>query len=286
MHTKDKPFYTFKYDRVFKSIIGNPEDTRLLDCILSDVLDTSVKILSFLPTEAPVLKKGEKVNIMDTLVITDDKELIDVEINTNFTKAVRERNLLYYTSIYAQMAKRNHKPVIKVVQVNLNFDGNPNNPPKEIFQIMNIESKELYTDSFTIINVNIASYKKLWYDKNIKGIKDHIYLVMLGSDKEELTELSKNDKLIREVNNKMIVFNEDGTYTRLISREDDLKMVARNEGFDEGIEQGIEQGVLQGVTSGIEQVTKSMLEKGMKIKDIQEITKLSEKEILKIKNNR
>ena len=56
---------------------------------------------------------------------------------------------------------------------------------------------------------------------------------------------------------------------------------AKEEGKKEGIEKGIELGKLQ----GIKKVVKSMLDKNIDIKDIVDITGLSEEKILSLKNS-
>ena len=69
----------------------------------------------------------------------------------------------------------------------------------------------------------------------------------------------------------MFILNEDGTYTRTISREDDIKMTYKGIGREIGIEEGIKQSILK--------TAKAMIKKGMNTKDIQDVTNLSKKEI-------
>jgi predicted transposase/invertase (TIGR01784 family) len=67
---------------------------------------------------------------------------------------------------------------------------------------------------------------------------------------------------------------------------------AREDGIERGIEQGIERGIEQGIERGIEQgiergkldAARAMLEKGLDVSFISEITKLNVSEIEALKN--
>ncbi len=75
----------------------------------------------------------------------------------------------------------------------------------------------------------------------------------------------------------MYILNEDGSYTRTISREEDMKIIAKDrERYAE------EKGIEKGIKEEKENIAKSLLKKGMTIKEIAEITELSEKEIEKL----
>ena len=135
--------------------------------------------------------------------------------------------------------------------------------------------------NFRIINVNIAGYKEKWYYKNIKGDKRHIYLTMLGSNKEEIKELAKKDKKVKEVEEKMLRFNEDGTITNLMTPEEEnalMERIIRRNAYEDGVKKGVKTG-----TKGI---AISMIEKNYPLKDISEITKLSIKELKELENNK
>ena len=272
----EQEYYGLNYDRVFKSVIANPEDKRIMNKILSDILEEEVEVVEYLPTELPINKKEEKINILDILVKTKNNTLINVEINTRFDNIIKERNLVYYASLYSQRLKRGsyYYPEIKVIHIDLNYGRKNKEELKEEYYLETKEGKK-YSDNFKIITINIAGYKQKWYDENIKGKKEHIYIVMLDANKEELEELSKQDELIREVKEKMYILNEDGSYTRTISREEDMKIIAKDR------ERYAKE---EGIKEEKENIAKSLLKKGMAIKEIAEITELSENEIEKIKS--
>ena len=91
-----------------------------------------------------------------------------------------------------------------------------------------------------------------------------------------------------DIINKQEEFSRDNEEWETFRSENELEEeyqlgieYAKEEGKKEGIEKGIELGKLQ----GIKKVVKSMLDKNMDIKNIIDITGLSEEEILSLKNS-
>ena len=77
-------------------------------------------------------------------------------------------------------------------------------------------------------------------------------------------------------------FDDTGSFPSLLSGLQ-WEEEGKKEGIEEGIEKGIEKGIELGKLQGIKKVVKSMLDKNMDIKDIVDITGLSEEEILSLK---
>ena len=146
----EKPFLTLASDRIFKAIILDGEDYKVLENILSDILEEDIEVINVLNSELIPLNKGIKV-----------QTVVNVEVNSKFDKTIIRRNLFYYTSIYSQMNKRDKiKNIKKVIQVNLNYN-NYGRELKEEIVLMNKKSGKIYDDSFKIINVNALEVQKV-----------------------------------------------------------------------------------------------------------------------------
>ena len=112
---------------------------------------------------------------------------------------------------------------------------------------------------------------------------------MLGVDKDELLELGKQDETVEEIADTMIKLNKDGTFTRLISEEEEEKFfhnlevnAARKEGKEEGLLEGKQEGALEDKKN----IARNLLkESDMTIERIEKITGLTKEEILKIQEN-
>ena len=288
---KEKTFYNLGYDRIFKTIVTNPEDTRLLNLILSDVLDKKVRVIRFIPNELKVRNKKERTKITDVIVETQDGKHIIVEINSSYDKVIKIRNLSYFTSYYSQEVMRGeeYKDEIKMIQINLNYNQSKKDIMKRHYYIRSEEDDKRYTDTFEIIEVNVASYKYKCYDECIKGRKEHIYIVLLDANEEEIEELGKKDKIVKEYGEKVYELNEDGVLVTKLTREEDLEKIyktriwlASKEGIKEGKKSGIKEGIKEGKIDSQREIALKMLDKGMKINEISEITGLNKKEIEQI----
>ena len=73
-------------DSIFKTIVVNEKDTRLLDYILSDILEEKVHVFKFVPTELKIRRKSERIKVTDLIVESDSGKHILVELNSNFSK--------------------------------------------------------------------------------------------------------------------------------------------------------------------------------------------------------
>ena len=181
---------------------------------------------------------------------------------------------------------------LEVLHIDINFNESKKEEEKKTFYVQN-EKGIKYSESFKIITVNIAKYKHMWYHKNIKGDKTHIYLVMLDANEKELKELAKVDKLIKGVEEEVEKLNDDFVFRREISREEEAKIreqmrvnEAKKEGIEEGIVKGIEEGKIQGIEENKKAIAKNMLESGESEEKTLKYTGLSKKELDKLKKTK
>lgn len=140
-------------------------------------------------------------------------------------------------------------------------------------------------------------YKKLWYHKNEKEIEENKYLIMLDLDKKELKSISKKDRMVEKYMEELVKLNENPTFREYMTAEEDARKIYNTEiseaiekGFNKGIEQGIEQGKKQGIEQGKNQgkseIISTLLSKGISLKEVSDLTGLSDKKIEKLKPNK
>ena len=96
---------------------------------------------------------------------------------------------------------------------------------------------------------------------------------MLSANEKELMELSKQDELVKEFDEKMFVLNSDGTFTRTISEERDQELLL-NARIEIAEDKGKRKEKLE--------IAKKMLEKGYDTSDISEMTDLPKAKIRKL----
>ena len=277
MNVKEKPFYNLKYDAVFKLIVR--ENREYLNKILTNILEEEVEVVEFIENELPKKNKKDKKNILDLLVRVDKGKIINVEVNSKYDEITRERNLIYYTTLYSINNQRRY-PIMDKILIDLVYRTNGNKEKKETYYITAEKSRKIYSKKFKIIEVNIAAYRKKWYSKSKGNKEDDKYIVALDASKKELEELSKEDRIIKEVKEKVFTFNEDGTITRMISREEEERLMqqarekkAKEKGIGIGIRKGLIDGRKEGLIDGRKEIIKELL-KSYDIDTIHKMTKI------------
>ena len=106
---------------------------------------------------------------------------------------------------------------------------------------------------------------------------------MLDLNEEDLAKLSNDRKVIKFMNEVKKV-NEDPEFFSYMTKEEDEEKCHNTE-IKEAINTGIDIGKNEGKKEAYENIAKEMLKSNMPMKDIIKISKLSEKEILNLKNN-
>ena len=124
--------------------------------------------------------------------------------------------------------------------------------------------------------------------KDKELIQKYKFLMMLDMQEDELKKLIKGDDLfMEEFSKKVLELNSDEKWPSLFTREEDYEICANTkykEGMEKGLEEGIEKGKEKGLEEGREntkfEIAREMKKKNFNIKDIIEITKLSENQIM------
>ncbi len=85
-----KKYYTAKYDRVFKTIFCNEDDTYLMREFLTRILERKVEEVQFLRNEIGIENVEEQVKTVDVFALVDGVYL-HIEMNTGRGEEFMER---------------------------------------------------------------------------------------------------------------------------------------------------------------------------------------------------
>ncbi|MDR1385845.1 MAG: hypothetical protein LBJ67_18630, partial [Planctomycetaceae bacterium] len=110
----------------------------------------------------------------------------------------------------------------------------------------------------------------------------------------EKTRQAPNELLENSDLREALDYAEIGAYTKeqlftydlvcdAIMTERSVLSDAKNAGIKEGIDKGIKEGIKEGIKKGIKKVAINLLQKGMTLEEIQELTGLSSEEIHDLK---
>ena len=282
-------FYSCRYDRTFKEVFLNPKNEDLLESLLEDILKVKIEIKKILPTELIVGNNIIKSKRVDALILATNKK-IEIEINASINEYVYIRNTAYICNVYSTNALVGDtcNQDIDIIQINLTW-GLDYEESKREFRIID-KNGNVYVKNLLIIEINMEYYKKIWYSKNEKKIKENELLVMLDLNEGELKEMPKSDKISKKYIESVTIVNNDPFFQEYMSYEEDQRKMQNSlirEAEDTGYEKGIKLGEEKGLKLGQEQekikTIKNMLNEEIAINAISKITNLSIEKINEIK---
>ena len=279
---KTKKFEVLNNDIIFKNVFNVDETLKRL---LEETLGLNVKEVQLANTEMPVENLKEKRKILDLVVYTEN-EVINVEVNNAYKKDTYIRNFLYFCKLISSNLEKtkDYTKVGKHIQLNLTWNlqkylqFDVSNRKKLDFYVKEEETNEkVFEDKFKIVNINMDYYVKLWYSKNVEN--ENPFLLLLAAPTiKEVEEISRGDRLMEKIAKEVKKLNFDPKITEEIAIENEHEIWA-NTMHSRGLEQGLEQGSRE---KEIE-IARNMLDKGIDINLISEVTGLTKEAIEDLK---
>ena len=279
-----KKFYSCRYDRTFKEVFLNPKNEDLLESLLEDILKVKIEIKKILPTELITGNNIIKSKRVDALILATNKK-IEIEINASINEYVYIRNTAYICNIYSTNALvgDSYNQNIDIIQINLTW-GLDYEESKREFRISD-KNGNVYIKNLLIIEINMEYYKKIWYSKDEKKIKENELLVMLDLNEGELKKMPKSDKISEKYIESVTIVNNDPFFQEYMSQEEDQRKMqnslireAEDSGYEKGIKLGEEKGKEEGLKLGEEKgkidIAKSLIQSGMSLEDVSKHTKI------------
>ncbi len=188
------------FDWTFKQIFSDPE---LLKNFLMSVLKwdyAPIEKIEFL--EKDLLKDSltDKDSRLDLKVITQDKTILNVEIQTSSTSEYVERSLYYWAKIYeGQLSEAqfyNHlNPVVCVNILTKNHKQLIDRPAYNKYSICNDESGDRLTDRLSIHFIELAKFQESWISDNDRNN----WLTFMKDPEEVLMHSNHNEHIAKAV---------------------------------------------------------------------------------------
>lgn len=281
-----KKFYTCRYDVVFKAVVCNNEDKRILKAILKSIFNKEYDDIEILNSE--MLKPNIQVKSKTVDLLLKDKDTtIIVELNS--THRNPSRNFAYLCNEIATRTKvgEEYDTNYQFYQINLSYNLKDEEEIRTYY--MQDEKIKKFVDNVCIIEYNMNKLKKYYEEGNEDMINKYQYLIMLDLDKEELNTLKKKDEVVMEYEKKVTEINNSEEYVPYLTVEEDNRKFMNTiirESKEEGIQQGLQQGMQQGMQQGIIKSIKSFYENGASLELIaksNDMTIEEVKELLKDK---
>lgn len=301
-----------KTDVVFQALFGTKGNEEILGGLISKIIKEKVENIS-LDVNQNLIRKvpSEKMGVLDLRAQIGEKAEVDIEVQLKNKYNISERALFYWAKMYSSQLKkgekyRNLKKTIQILILDFELK------ELECFKNAHAEHKIVDTrDKKVIIFKNLEIHiielpKILKYPKETE-IELKRWMEFLINPESEVVKMgAKEDKKLEEAIERLEYISGDEELRRLAelrekfildeeSEREAVREEAREEGLEEGrkdgiregIKEGIEQGIRQGIKQGKEEIlketTKRLLNIKMPIKQIMQITDLSEEEIENVK---
>jgi len=131
--------------------------------LLSSILKEKVEYFEFLNTKLIKDRMLQKTHNLDILILVNNK-IVNLELNTNFSKMTKLRNIYYLFKVALNSIKKGNKyqniEIEKIIQVNLNFNRKSTSKYNRIF-LFDKDNNMEYIKNLYIINYNIDFYKEM-----------------------------------------------------------------------------------------------------------------------------
>ena len=276
-------------DYGFKKLFGEEPNKDLLLDFLNELLKEEqgrILDLTYLKNEHLGITELDRKAIFDLYCENEKGEKFIVELQKTKQNFFKDRTVYYATFPIREQAKRADwdyelKAVYTIAILDFVFDADKNEPDKFRYDVKlsDIETQKVFYDKLTFIYLEMPKFNK---SINLLETRFDKWLFVLRN----LNKLERiPDKLKEQIFEKLFHTAELARFTpdQVRSYEDSLKYyrdlknsldTARDEGKEEGIKEGIKAGKIE--------VAKQALKKGLSIKDIVELTGLSEADVIQL----
>jgi len=284
-----------KVDVVFHALFRE-ENKRITEGLIGDILGEPVKIISNQDRYLNIKNPREKLGIMDLRTELEGGTKCNVEVQIERQKYEIERILYYWANAYSRQLMRGEKYSELKKTISIIIIDHELEKLKEMknlgtkWQIRDNETgKTLLTDQLEIVIISIPNAKKRYKENG----KDRIGQWMIFFDEpnsKEVEGIMQENEDIKEAAEKLREMSEEYTLRRVAELrekgERDYNSAiadAKEDGIAEGEARGEARGRALGKVEGEQnmkiEMAKKMLESGIPVEKIVEITGLTEEKI-------
>ena len=280
MKTETK-FIPLKFDLLFKKVFGDEKDLIPIKKLLKEILNIESEKITILNSELIGEPYKDKFIRVDLIVELYDGTKVNVEINTNVSKYIVDRNFYYMCRNISKDLNigEEYKSMHKHIQINFDFEGY-HKKPIMTYEMIERETKERLTDLIKIIRIDVPYYTKMCYTKDAKTL-DSItkFIGLFGIEEKNIAnKLSEGDKDMEDIVKRIEKYSDDdvmGAYNyRLFEKEI----------LEEKIDNAKEQGYENGSQNKTIEIARNMLKENISSDVISKVTNLSIEEINKLAN--
>ncbi|MBN1066193.1 Rpn family recombination-promoting nuclease/putative transposase [Clostridium botulinum] len=267
-----------KIDFIFKNIFGAEKNSRILISFLNSVLKSNnpIKSVEIKNTDIEKTFIEDKFSRLDVKAITDNNELINIEIQLKNEYNMMKRSLYYWSKLYEEQLGEgeDYSKLQRTICINiLNFKYLKNDRFHNAYRLKEVDTNEELTD---VEEIHFIEIPKLDDECDEKDLLVAWTEFLKNPESEKVRNLEMSIEEIREAKDELIKISNDKKQRELYEMRAKIlkdKISALNEAERKGVEQG-----------KIE-VAKNLLKMGLSVDQILTGTGLTIEEITTIKRS-
>ena len=279
--------YNLKNDVIFKAFFGKKGNEQFLIDFLTGLLKINIKEIE-IKEEVNLLQltRDEKGGRLDLQARLDNGSIVNIEIQIKDKKNMIERSIIYGSKVISKELKRgmDYEDAQKVIMVNiLNY---------EIFEYKEYVSESMLvlkdhrdyeiSDMIKYYYIELPKYRK---EKTNMNDKLNQWLALIDdTDRGKIEMAKEKNEKIKSALDEMTYLTGDEEVQRLVELHEKWEM-DWNSSMNRARKEGMEKGITKGIKQNQKETAIKMLQKGINIKTIMELTGLTEEEIKKLTVN-
>ena len=302
--TQNKKVYNLKNDIIFKAFFSRKGNEEFLIDFLNALLEI-IKIDVKEEVNLEQLSKDEKGGRLDLQAKLNNGIIANIELQMDDFKNMEIRTSFYASKIISREVRRgtDYDNIEKLIMISIlgynMFDEYKNEYIHKTAIVLDKHRNHTVMESIEWWFIELHKFRKINPDMN-KKINQWIAFID-DEDKELISMAEKKNRVLKKAREEINYLTGDDEVRRLAELREkwDLefnasmqnakkagKELGKEIGIKEGKEQGIKEGKEQGIKEGKKEekieIAKKMLKTKMTIKQIMEITDLTEEDLKKI----
>ena len=278
---ENKKELNLKNDVVFKAFFSRKGNEKFLIDFLESLLETKIESIEIREeVNLEQLKNEEKSGRLDLQAKLGDGTIVNIELQMRNEHNIEERTTYYSSKVISRETKRgtDYRDINQVIMINIlgyemfGFD-------EYISKTAIVLDKHRDYEVLRGIQwyfIELPKFRRLHPDMN-EEINQWL-VFMDDHDKETIKMVEKNNKIFERARKEMNYLTGDAAVQRLAELREKWEMDRVS-----AINYATRKGKSEGAKEKQIEIAKKLLKMGMTVEQIKEATKLSEKEIKKLK---
>lgn len=270
-----------KLDVVFQVLFGEVGSEKITKRFLQSILKEEITEVDL--SQNVILRRereNDKLGILDINAKINNKEHCNIELQIVDTGEMKERILYYWSKIFTKQLKKGQEykeleKTIVILIANFEIEGLEGLKYHTQWKIMDTETqKVILTDKFELHIIMLPKVKEEEQEELIDWL-----LFLENPQSERIKEKMEENEELKEAVEKLEGMSED-EYMQRIADLREKAILDYNSGMSTALRKGIEEGLKEGEKKTKLETAKKMLEKGIDINTIMEVTGLKKEEIM------